>query len=270
MKHLVPREQAFDLFQRSGRQVEAILDHLIAGGHVPATPIPHMDWTVGDLAVHLAQGAEIAGRLLQGEASPYTEFQRISELNAELLAGENERDLARSRRRFAEGFREMNDRFKAMADDMRVPFHAGHLFTPAQAMVMISIEWGMHSWDLAQATGDSIDVATGDALLMIYTIADVMPNAVDREAAAGFIGTFELRLRGGACLRLHFEDGDLSISDVEPGGPADCRISAEPVAFLFMGNGRGSRVAPLLTGKVVAWGRKPWLAGMFNKLIQTP
>jgi uncharacterized protein (TIGR03083 family) len=270
MDYLVPRDQAFDLFRRAGRRVERILSALPGHGVRSDTQVPHMNWTVGELALHLVQGVEIAGELQQGKPSPFTDIQRISEVNARLLTERSERDIQRLLPEFSRSVRRMEERFREMPDDFRVPFHAGMSFAPPQAMAMMSTELLVHGWDLAQVIDEDFVIDPADARLMIYAVASVMPGAVDRDAAAGFTATYELRIRGGACLRLHFDDGDLIVSHVEPGGPADCRISADASAFLLMGYGRGSQLVPLLTGKVVAWGRKPWLAGAFTRLVRTP
>ncbi len=270
MEYLVPRDRAFDLFRRSGRRVERILSALPGHGIRSDTPIPHLEWTVGDLALHLVQGVEIAGQLQQGSPSPFTDMHRIHEVNARLLAERSERDVQILLPQFSRNIRKMEHRFLEMPDDRRVPFHAGMSFTPAQAMAMMSTELLMHGWDLAQVVDEGFDIDPADARLMIYAVAAVMPGAVDPDAAREFSATYELRVRGGACFRLHFEDGELSVSDVAPGGPADCRISADPVAFLLTGYGRGSQLTSLLSGKVVAWGRRPWLAGAFNRLVKTP
>jgi hypothetical protein len=48
---------------------------------------------------------------------------------------------------------------------------------------------------------------------------------------------------------------------------AGCRVSVEPVSFLILGYGRGSQVWPALTGKIIVWGRKPFLAARFTKVL---
>ena len=270
MEYLVPRDQAFDLFQRAGRRVERILSALPGHGVRSDTAIPHMEWTVGDLALHLVQALEIAGDLQQGKPSPYTDMQRIAEMNAEMLAQRVDRDLARLIPRFSTEFRAMERRFREMSDGTRVPFHGGTSFSPAQAMAMMSSELLMHGWDLAQVVHEPFVIPESDARLILYTITPLMPRMVDRENARGLTATYEIRIRGGETFRMHFEDGEAHVSHVQPGGPADCYVSAEPSAFLLMGYGRGSQMAPVMTGKMVTWGRKPWLAGKFSKLVKSP
>jgi uncharacterized protein (TIGR03083 family) len=270
MEYLVPRDRAFDLFQRSSRRLERLLSALTGRGVRPDREIPHLEWTIGDLAVHVVQAVDIASELLDGKPSPYTDMHRIGEMNAELLARDTERNIDVLVPQYSRTIRHMEQKFREMPDDFQVPFHGGWSFTPAQAMAMMSSEMLIHGWDLAQATGEGFEIDSADARLILYTITPLMPKMIIPEAAEGFSATYEVRIKDGACFRLHFEDGDLSIAHVDPGGPADCVITADASAFLLMGYGRGSQVTPVLMGKVRAGGRKPWLAAKFTSLIKSP
>jgi uncharacterized protein (TIGR03083 family) len=270
MEYLVPRSQAFDLFQRSSRRVEGSLSTLAGKGIRPDRRVPHLEWTVGELALHLVQGVEVAAELLEGKPSPYNDMHQIAEVNAEFLAREESHHIDALLPRFSRTIRTIEQRFREMPDDFAVPFHGGWMFTPGQAMAMMSSELLVHGWDLAQVTKEEWKVDPADARLILYTIVPLMPKMVDPVASEGFTATYEVCVDDGACFRLHFENGELGVSHVDPGGPADCRISAEPSTFLLMGYGRGSQVMPILTRKVRAGGRKPWLAAKFTSLIRSP
>lgn len=53
-------------------------------------------------------------------------------------------------------------------------------------------------------------------------------------------------------------------------GQVDCILSVDPVAFLRVGYGRANPLTAALTGKVVAFGRKPWLGLTFGSLLAAP
>jgi hypothetical protein len=56
---------------------------------------------------------------------------------------------------------------------------------------------------------------------------------------------------------------------VERGRPhrADLHMSADPVVFLRNAYGLISDVRATLSGGVIVWGRRPWLAARFGRLF---
>ena len=70
-------------------------------------------------------------------------------------------------------------------------------------------------------------------------------------------GTYHLRFRGGNDYTYRVTEGRLEIEDGRV-GKADAIMSAAPEAFAMISLGRGNQVLAALTGKVIAYGRKPW------------
>ena len=70
-------------------------------------------------------------------------------------------------------------------------------------------------------------------------------------------GTYHLRFRGGNDYTYRVTGGRLEIEDGR-NGKADAVMSAAPETFAMISLGRGNQIAAALTGKVVAYGRKPW------------
>ena len=66
-----------------------------------------------------------------------------------------------------------------------------------------------------------------------------------------------------------FDDGTVHVAS-GPAESVDCHVSADPAAFLLLMYGRQGPLRPALTGKVIAWGRKPWLAFRMQSLVQQP
>jgi len=91
------------------------------------------------------------------------------------------------------------------------------------------------------------------------------PAFVDRERARRCDGTFHLRFRGGGDFTYRINDG---ILQVQPGRPerADCHIVADPVAFVLVSLGRMSSLRAGLLGKIIGYGRRPWLLGRLAKV----
>jgi hypothetical protein len=53
-------------------------------------------------------------------------------------------------------------------------------------------------------------------------------------------------------------------------GPVDCVISAHPVTYLLVVYGRMPLGRALLRGRMLAWGRRPWLGLRFKDLFFNP
>jgi len=95
-----------------------------------------------------------------------------------------------------------------------------------------------------------------------------MPGIVNPATAAGHTATYELRIRGGTTHYWAFRDGRFSIVD-ELRRP-DVVMSADPVACLLVFYGRRSQWPEIFRGRILAWGRRPWLALSFVKRFHQP
>jgi len=93
-------------------------------------------------------------------------------------------------------------------------------------------------------------------------VLPVVPYYLRAERAKGHTARYDIRLRGEAAARAVFtiERGALTVGPPVAGQRADCYLSADPWAFLLVLYGRTGPLAPALAGRIVAWGRRPWLA----------
>ena len=66
---------------------------------------------------------------------------------------------------------------------------------------------------------------------------------------------------------MTFTDGEVPRWAPEPPGRPDCTILTEPVTFLLMALGRCDPWGAIARGRVLAWGRKPWLAPRFPRAL---
>ena len=131
----------------------------------------------------------------------------------------------------------------------------------------------VHGLDLGRATGTAWEIEPVDARLVLGNIGDLLPLLVDPVTAGQLTATIEVRLRGSGPAEppivLVFTDGRLSVGP-GPAPRADVRISAEPVAFLLISYGRLGQWRPILTGRVLAWGRRPWIALRLTRYLVDP
>jgi hypothetical protein len=133
----------------------------------------------------------------------------------------------------------------------------------------------MHGYDIAQAAGRPWRIEPANAVMVLGRFIVPVLQALDSRAmvngakAAGLRATYDVRIRGGDSFHFIFDDGELNI--VEPSSRrVDCHISADPVAFLMVVWNRQSQWTAIVKGKLMAWGRKPWLGPQFRALMRNP
>lgn len=133
----------------------------------------------------------------------------------------------------------------------------------------------MHGYDIAHAAGRTWQIKPAHAVMVlgrfIVPVLQVLDSRamVNRAKAAGVRAIYDVRIRGGDSFHFIFDDGELNI--VEPSSRrVDCHISADPAAFLMVVWNRQSQWAAIAKGKLLVWGRKPWLGAQFRALMRNP
>jgi hypothetical protein len=133
----------------------------------------------------------------------------------------------------------------------------------------------MHGRDIAKADGRHWPIKATHAGLVfdgfIWPVIQALGprSMVDQEAAAGVRAVYDIRVRGGGRYRFTFDHGALTI-EAPSSTRVDCHISADAVAFLLVAWGRQSQWEAIAKGKLLAWGRKPWLGPKFRSLLRNP
>lgn len=227
------------------------------------------EWSVRDVGVHLTHVFDHYREILDGggagaqtfdEAARNTQaFMDASPLTA---APDIADELDAGSKRFLE-------RVHRIDGDPIVPYVGG---IPVASSCIVAIVLGeilVHGYDIARASGSPWPIDRHGAALTLKGISAVTVHFVDKERAAGFRARYDVGLRGETHLHYVFDDGQLRIE--EPSRePVDVHISADPATLLLMGYGRISPVKPALTGKLLAWGRKPWLSMKMATLLRNP
>jgi len=72
--------------------------------------------------------------------------------------------------------------------------------------------------------------------------------------------------RASGVTTYHVHDGAVTVQRGRP-DRADVHISADPVVFLRNAYGRLSAARASLTGGILMWGRRPWLARPFGAVF---
>ena len=131
-------------------------------------------------------------------------------------------------------------------------------------------ELTVHGYDIATGTGRPWSISGEHAKLIVGTVCPEMSPLVVRPGAGrGAPVTCEVGLRGnGPRYVIRIADGTVEVRAA--GGPVDCVISADPVAYLLIVYGRMPLGRALLRGGMLAWGCRPWLALHFEDLFFNP
>ncbi|WP_328540317.1 maleylpyruvate isomerase family mycothiol-dependent enzyme [Streptomyces sp. NBC_00344] len=232
-------------------------------------PVPGSEWTVGEAAAHLAQANQLMADIAAGQGRSHGDGTPQS------LAAANEVALAQFGQRAAEPLAEM---IVAQADaflravDLRSPEDT--VDTPLGAMDLATFGSYLlthmlgHGYDLARAVGGAHMLDRKRVELSMPFMMATMPNVV-AGAAAGLTARFAVRLWGTAAFGVIFTNGEVTISS-RPITRPDCTILIEPVTFLLIALGRCDPWGAIARGRVLTWGRKPWLAPRFPTFFTAP
>jgi uncharacterized protein (TIGR03083 family) len=226
-------------------------------------------WTVRDVGAHMRGAFDLYPDMLRGRGSPVASVDDITSFNEQVVTAET-----RTPRELADDIEARVPDFVSAARSAGpdpLAWHGGIPLRVESFCALLIGEALVHGYDVASADGAQWDLDPGAVRTAFIGLLPVIPYYVDKSAAAGVRARFELRLRGedGARAFLFFDDGRLTIEE-PAAGVVDCRISADPVAFMLVSYGRAGPVAPALTGKMVAWGRKPWLGFKIPSLLKSP
>jgi uncharacterized protein (TIGR03083 family) len=246
--------------------------NLVASAPDTGVPIPGSDWTVGDAAAHVALGTEAYLGYAHGRTEPWVDVSDIAggslaRSNAERLDLEPVREPAVLAARVRAAATELLAATEGRSGDEAVTWNG--LTVTLSAMLGLGLgEYRLHGWDVAKALGRPWPIRPDDARLVLASALPLLPLLVDPAATANAHASYDLRVRGGAQVGVVIRDGKLTVGADD--GSVDCHVSAEPVSLLLVSYGRRSQWIPVLTGKLLAWGRKPWLGLRLTSYLVTP
>jgi uncharacterized protein (TIGR03083 family) len=259
-----------DLAQaRSAVQVAAKqVSELVRSLPDPHAPVPGLDWTVGQTAAHLVAAAVNYPRFATGQATPEDTID-LREGNLERIHRVGSQDLTELADLLVEETAQYLERTAGLSADQRVPFFGGVTVSLAAQNGILLGEYLVHGRDLARSAGKAWHIAPSHAAAVIGAAATVLPLYLDPEAARGTRVAYDIHIRGGPRFGFRVAENQATV-ELGPVGTVDCRISAEPVAFLLVAYGRQAQWRPVLTGKMTAWGRRPWRAFALKRLLVNP
>jgi uncharacterized protein (TIGR03083 family) len=223
-------------------------------------------WTVGETANHLAHCYPSFTGVFRGSFAVAPED--VDTHNDEVLADDPVRNLDTLADRVDADAAKYLEVAGGVDQNAPIDFFTGMQVPASGVSATLLGEALVHGYDIAKAEGLPWPIDPEFAVLTLEGMRAIMPHFVDEKAAAGLTACFEIRLRGGSTRYWQFDEGRLTVED-SPRSKVDCHISADPVAWLLMSYNRIGPTTPTLTGKVLVWGRRPWLALRLGDLFRT-
>jgi uncharacterized protein (TIGR03083 family) len=244
---------------------------LVTAAPDPDRKVPHSpDWTIQEATAHVVT---VAVRYADGPERRSTwvdDPQALPELNQAQIQALGTRDtaeLADQLRHDLAALCHQIESYGTAPPSFR--FHGGELVPADVALGILLGELVVHGWDIAQALQRPWPIDPGHVALILEGLVPIVPGWVDPERARGFTATYKVQLRGQATHIFSFQDGRLQVNpDQEP--PIDAHISADPAALLLVLYRRQSQWGHIALGRLLAWGRKPWLALTFVGRFHQP
>jgi uncharacterized protein (TIGR03083 family) len=228
-----------------------------------------LSWTIRDLAAHLASGSVAYGQVAEGRPSPYETLDGRRETNQQRLEDESGDDLGALADVIDDEVARLLATVRSGSNDGVVAWHGGiSMSLPAFLGAAVG-EFLVHGRDLARTLGQPWPIKRADAQPVVDFFNAVAPFIVDADRSKGRDATFEVRFRGHETSSFVFQNGKLSVTE-GPSRRAHVHMSLDPVAFLLVGYKRIGLTVPIITGRALAWGRRPWLALRFPGLFETP
>ncbi|WP_418961120.1 maleylpyruvate isomerase N-terminal domain-containing protein [Streptomyces tritici] len=254
-------------------------------GEVPDLDAPAgvPGWSVGDVGAHLAAAYLAYGATFTDEPVDWDGIvpagdvplgERVAAVNAlsVTLVG------AEERARLGEVVAERGETFlratEGLAPDTPVPapWLGPDVSVPLAAATGILLgECLVHGLDIARGSRLPWPVGPDEARLVIgQSMPTTMPLALDRAEARGVRLAFDLAVEGGPRLAVVVDDGTATVTRDAPPRRYDCRITAEPTAFLLVSFRRLPLWRAIAAGRMRAGGRRPWRATQLSRLITSP
>lgn len=222
-------------------------------------------WTIADLAIHLTETFERYPRYLRGEVELMDDPLDVTQHNNEVVAAGRGLPVDEATHRIASAVDEIDGLLADRSPDEPVRWHGGIELAPAAFAAVIGSEAVVHGYDLSSPEGRYSPCERSDAAPIMANALHLLPHYLNKGAAGGLSATFDMRFRGGERRLLTLDDGVLAVS--ADGEHADCVVLADPETFLLVGYNRIGQWRPALTGKILTWGRKPWLALKLPQLL---
>jgi len=223
--------------------------------------LSRVTWSASELGAHLVSLPRRYRRMVTAPQPFPVSVAADNQRELDLVA---ERDPAR----LADLLRvEVAGRLDAYGDDgARQVWYFTVEHTVAGLGGIMLTELLVHGGDLADARREPWSITRTQAVARLRGILPAIVLLVNEQVAATATGTYHVHLRGGDDWTVRVYDGAVKVARGRP-HRADLYLSADPVTFLRNAYGLIGNTRAALSGGVIAWGRRPWLATRFARLF---
>ncbi len=234
--------------------------------------IPGFEWTVREMAVHLAGGIRRYAALANGEydLSALTFDKKLLDARAKGLNADNpETDP----KKLGEQIREGCEHFMAVTAeipaDSQVSYYNGLRPTVAQIASVILVEPVIHGYDVGTAVGAPWPIDPEYSALVLGGFNKVVyPALFQPDRAAGLDVTYRVDITGVEPSLVRIVDG--TCTELPSAPSADCIISADPATALLVYTGRISQWSAIALGRLTFSGDRPDVGPGFFDLFVCP
>ncbi|MEZ0094656.1 maleylpyruvate isomerase N-terminal domain-containing protein [Streptacidiphilus sp. EB129] len=247
------------------------------------------EWRVVDVASHLAFVFRGFGEAAGGTSAQYARYvpeeqdfhKRLATVNAmlvkELADTTADQQMTVAVGMVEEGIAGFLDATAELDPDAELdtPWYGpGVTRTPDTLTALALGELLVHGLDVARAAGVPWPIARAEAALVGGEVFARMLPLMLTDVGRATTVAYRVRWRGAPPqkpdLVIRLEAGTVRTGPVRPGERVDCRVSADPVAFLLVGYGRMPTWRAIGTGRIASWGRRPWTALKLPELFCRP
>ncbi|MEO3808461.1 maleylpyruvate isomerase family mycothiol-dependent enzyme [Sphaerisporangium sp. B11E5] len=258
---------------------------LVAGAPDPGA-MATKEWTVAETAAHVVVISRMYTSLARADGTPLpidglgpavapVTIETVGLFNDVSLERFTERDpkvlAARLRDDIAEILRITADADPATP----VPWLGGSLVPIGGLFAHLVNEMLLHGWDIAPAAGVRWAIPPRHAalffdLFLLGMLANGTGGLLERPGTTPSPRRITVRFhsRYTTPARLVAQAGKVTAGPPGPG--TDVHVAFDPAALNLMLFGRISQPRAVLTGRLAAWGRRPWLLPEFLRTVRVP
>lgn len=231
---------------------------------VAATP----GWSITDVVGHVTMEPSRYRELALGRGAWPPRVVDLPAFNARQIRALPTRDMNQLADKLRTDTAELLATVSAFGDDPpTMNFDGDQRMRADRALGTLLGELVVHGYDIARTVHRPWPIAPTLVPLIMEGVHQILPGWVNPTRTGDHTAVYELRLRGLARYVYAFHKGRLTVNPSHP-SRVDAHISAEPVTALLMNYGRTGQLRETITGKLLVWGPRPWLAlrlpGLFH------